>query len=62
MCGLPDHSREKALNFIGELRKQGITYRETHQILVKILKEDNFFMDGDSRENYLNLIASLMML
>ena len=62
MCGLPSHDRKEALGIMGTLRKQGITYREQHQILVKILKEDHFFMGTDQRMNFMNLVANLMML
>ncbi|MBR1454524.1 MAG: hypothetical protein IJ593_07785 [Lachnospiraceae bacterium] len=59
ICGISSHSREKALEIMGELRKDGISYREQHFILTYILKCDHFFMNSQSRSNYLNLIATL---
>ena len=60
-CGIPSHDREDALELMRELRESGITYREQHQLIVYILKHDHFFMDGQSRKNYLNLIAALAL-
>lgn len=61
ICGLPSHDRAEALKLLGELRKDGINYKITHQILVDILRRDHFFTDMEAWTNLWNLVGYQMM-